>query len=57
MKISAKAELVEVDDLMPQISWTRFLLEAQGMNVSDNIVYQDNQSAMKLEKKWKSIKW
>ena len=46
-----------VDDLMPQILWMQYFLEAQGMKVSDNVVYQDNQSAMNLEKKWKSIKW
>ena len=49
-KSSTEAELVGVDDLMPQILWMRYFLEAQGMKVSDNIVYQDNQSAMKLEK-------
>ena len=42
--------MVGVDDLMPQILWVRYLLEAQGMKVSDNVVYQDNQSTMKLEK-------
>ena len=56
MKSSTKAELVGVDDLTPQILWMRYFMEAQGMKVSDNVVYQDNQSAMKLEKKWKSIK-
>ena len=49
-KISMKAELVGVDDLMPQILWIQYFLEAQGMKVSDNIVYQDNQSALNLEK-------
>ena len=49
-KSSTEAELVGVDDLMPQILWMRYLLEVQGMKVSDNLVYQDNQSAMKLEK-------
>ena len=39
-----------MDDLMPQILWMQYLLEAQGMKVSDNAVYQDNQDAMKLEK-------
>ena len=49
-KSSTKAELVGLDDLMPQILWMRYFLEAQGMKVSDNVIYQDNQSAMKLEK-------
>ena len=47
---STEAEMVGVDDLMPQILWMQYFLEAQGMKVSDNVVYQDNQSAMKLEK-------
>ena len=34
---------------MPQILWIQYFLEAQGMKVSDNVVYQYNQSAMKLE--------
>ena len=41
-KSSTEAELVRVDDLMPQILWIRYLLEAQGMKVSDNVLYQDN---------------
>ena len=49
-KTSTKANLVGVDDLMPQILWMHYFLEAQGMKVSDNVVYQDNQNAMKLEK-------
>ena len=55
-KSSTEAELVGVGDLMPQKLWMRYFLEAQGIVVSDNIVYQDNQIVMKLEK-WKSIKW
>ena len=39
IKSSTEAELVGVDDLMPQILWTRYFLEAQGMKVSDNVVY------------------
>ena len=49
-KRSTESELVGVDDLMPQILWMRYFVEAQGMKVSDNVVYQDNQSAMKSEK-------
>ena len=49
-KSSTEAEQVGVDDLMPQILWMHYFLEAQGMKVSDNTVYQDNQIAMKLEK-------
>ena len=47
---STEAELVGVHDLMPQIIWTRYFLNGQGCNVTDNVVFQDNQSAMLLEK-------
>ena len=33
---------------MPQILWTHYFLEAQGYQVKDSVVYQDNQSAMVL---------
>ncbi len=49
-KSSTEAELVGVNDVMPQILWTRYFLEAQGYGVEDSIIYQDNQSAMLLEK-------
>ena len=42
-------ELVAVDDLVPQILWTKLFLEAQDFSVKDNILYQDNMSAIKLE--------
>ena len=38
------------DDSMPTVMWVRHFLEAQGFQPSDNVVYQDNQSAILLEK-------
>jgi ribosomal protein S24E len=49
-KSSTEAELVGVDDVMPQIIWTRYFLEAQGYGVRESKIYQDNQSAMLVEK-------
>jgi Reverse transcriptase (RNA-dependent DNA polymerase)/Zinc knuckle len=49
-KSSTEAELVAVDDVMPLVLWTRYFLDAQGYGVKENIVYQDNQSAILLEK-------
>ena len=49
-KSSTEAELVGVNDVMPQTLWTRYFMEVQGYEVHDNIVYQDNQSAILLEK-------
>jgi hypothetical protein len=49
-KSSTEAELVGINDLMPQVLWTRYFLEVQGYAVTNSIIYQDNQSAMLLEK-------
>ncbi len=46
---STESEIVAVDDLIPQILWARLFMKAQGFAVSDNILYQDNKSAMLLE--------
>ena len=47
---STTSELVAVDEMMAQILWTRLFVKAQGIEVSDNILYQDNKSAILLEK-------
>lgn len=36
--------------MMPHVMWTRHFLEAQGFSVKESIIYQDNQSAILLEK-------
>jgi len=48
-KSSTEAELVGVDDMMPMLLWTRQFMEGQGYTVKENILYQDNQSAILLE--------
>ena len=45
---STEAELVGVNDAMYLIVWTQLFLEGQGFRVIDNMVHQDNQSAMLL---------
>ena len=49
-KSSTESELVAVNDLMPQVLWTRYFLEAQGYDIKYSIMHQNNQSSMKLEK-------
>jgi hypothetical protein len=49
-KSSTEAELLRVDDGMPLVLWTRQFLIEQGYKVTDNVVYQDNQSAILLER-------
>ena len=38
---------------MPHIIWTNYFLNWQGYNVKDTILYQDNKSAILLEKNGK----
>jgi hypothetical protein len=47
---STEAELVAADEVVGPMLWTRQFLEAQGYLVKNNILFQDNQSAMLLEK-------
>jgi hypothetical protein len=47
---SIEAEVVVLHEVLPQILWTRYFLEAQGYGVEESIIYQDNQSAILLAK-------
>ncbi len=51
---STKSEVVAVYDFMPPILWTSNCLEAQEYGVNESIIYQDNRSAMLLEKNGKA---
>jgi hypothetical protein len=51
---STETELVGVDDCMPAILWTRYFLDSQGYGVRENIVFQDNKSAILMEKNGKA---
>ena len=46
---STKSEMIGVSNCMPSILWTRLFLEAQVFDVTNNIIYQDNKSAICLE--------
>jgi len=48
-KSSMEAELVGATDYLPNTIWARMFLEAQGYMLEENVFFQDNQSAMKLE--------
>ena len=50
---STEAELVAVDDTAALILWTKLFMEQQGYPIKENIVYQDNKSAILLEKNGK----
>ncbi len=50
---STESKLVGVDDFMSLIVWSCNFLKAQGYAVVDNILHQDNRSAILLEKNCK----
>ena len=52
-KSSTEAELIGADNELPQMLWPRYFLEAQGYGIDKNILYQDNMSAILLEKNGK----
>ena len=47
-KSSTEAELIGLDDYIAQIMWTKNFLDAQGYDVKDTIIYQDNMSTIRL---------
>jgi hypothetical protein len=46
---STEAELVGADDGATMILWTKLFMEAQGYDITRNILYQDNKSTILLE--------
>ena len=51
MKSSTEAELVGASNVCPRALWTAyFIIEPQGYKIKDNDLYQDNMSAMQMEK-------
>jgi hypothetical protein len=52
-KSSTEAELVGIDDVLPQALWTKYFMEAQGYGVT-TILNQDNQSTIKLSENGKA---
>ena len=52
---STKSESVAVHQGPPIVSWVKLFLEAQGCSIDENVVYQDNQSAILLEKNGKKL--
>ena len=49
-KSSTESELIGVDDILPDVLWTQYFLNAQGYDCFKTIVFQDNKSAILLEK-------
>lgn len=48
-KSSTESEIVGADQALTPCIWSKNFIEAQGYTVEHNIMYQDNQAAMRLE--------
>ena len=49
-KSSTESELVGMAEYIPYNLWLLMFLEQQGYGIKNNVIYQDNQSAMLMEK-------
>jgi hypothetical protein len=56
---STETELISLCDKLPDIVWTRYFVECQGYDIDECVVFQDNMSALSLEKNGRisSSKW
>ena len=52
-KSSTEAEIFGLYDVLTQVICNRYFLKEQGYMIHDNVIYQDNQSAIRLEKNCK----
>ena len=48
-KSSTEAELVGTSNYVPYNIWMNFFLHEQGYDIKDNVLFQDNQSSIKME--------
>jgi hypothetical protein len=51
---STETEIVGADDFMPAIFWTYYFIKAQGYDIKDNVLFQDNKSSILLENNGKA---
>ena len=45
---STEVELIKDDDVLPEFLWSRYFIEAKGLEVKEAVMHQDNLSAMLL---------
>ena len=55
---STEAELIGIDDSLPYAMWGLYFLQAQGYDVYENVLHQDNKSTILLANngRWLSSK-
>ena len=54
-KSSTELELAGMSDYLPYNLWLTNFLQEQGYNLKTNVVYQDNQSAIKMERNGRNL--
>jgi hypothetical protein len=47
---STETELISLHDKLPDVIWTRYFVECQGYEIEEYVIFQDNMSALSLEK-------
>ena len=50
-----ESELVGVDDMMPIVVWSQYILMAQGYGVTQNLLLRHNRSSVLLERNGKAL--
>jgi hypothetical protein len=49
-KSSTKTEIIALHDKLSDVIWMRYLVECQGYDIDECIIFQDNMSALSLKK-------
>jgi hypothetical protein len=49
-KSSTKTEIIALHDKLSDVIWMRYFVECQGYDIDECIIFQDNMSALSLEK-------
>jgi hypothetical protein len=49
-KSSTETEIIALGDKLPHVLWTCYFVECQGYNIDECTIFQDNMSALSLEK-------
>jgi hypothetical protein len=49
-KSSTETEIISLGDRLSDVMWMRYFIECQGYNIDECIIFQDNMSALSMEK-------
>ncbi len=49
-KSSTETEIISLEDKLSDVVWMRYFIECQGYNIDECVIFQDNMSALSMEK-------